>query len=299
MASLSPQAAEQALDSEDGESGHSLPQPLSKPVRHSSAREPRAQAVHNIALKIENCALAPSRLRAEEVPLVFLVLLGHGREQWVEKLESSPPALQENHQKSMSDHLQILEALRLFNQYVSVGDELGCYPYFQYFFFGIPELAPMYRIRVGLAVGLTGRPGRDYTTDVAVLQQEAADDEKEGDVSPAVLMVLNKEFTMQMIVEVKKRVGLLMLETEALAELLLQAFYVFKGRGTFLAGRRLLCCLADFHNFHYFKLRYREEEEHYYPLQLEQYSHSTSEQPPQAAEYSVHMQRLVQKLKKL
>ena len=53
-------------------------------------------------------------------------------------------------------------------------------------------MAPAYRIRVGLVAGLTKRPGRNYTTDLAVLQQaeECAADEKEGEVSSTMVMVL-------------------------------------------------------------------------------------------------------------
>ena len=58
---------------------------------------------------------------------------------------------------------------------------------------------------------------------------------------------------MQLIVEVKKHLGVLEFETEPLAELLLQAYYLFKGRGAYLTGEKLLCCLAEFHMFHYFR----------------------------------------------
>ena len=57
-----------------------------------------------------------------------------------------------------------------------------------------------------------------------------------------------------MIVEIKKHLGVLEVETQALAELLLQAFYLLNGYSAYMVGKSLLCCLADFHHFHYFRL---------------------------------------------
>ena len=46
--------------------------------------------------------------------------------------------------------------------------------------------------------------------------------------------------------EVKKCLGRLELETEALAEMLLQAYYVLHGHATAAVGNSCLFCLCDF-----------------------------------------------------
>ena len=53
---------------------------------------------------------------------------------------------------------------------------------------------------------------------------------------------------------IEKHLGVLLVEGQALSELMLQAYYLLSGRSSFMVGERLLCCLADFQNFHYFKL---------------------------------------------
>ena len=57
-----------------------------------------------------------------------------------------------------------------------------------------------------------------------------------------------------LVAEVKKHLGRLELETEALAEMLLQAYYVLHGHATAAVGNSCLFCLCDFTTFHYFRL---------------------------------------------
>ena len=60
--------------------------------------------------------------------------------------------------------------------------------------------------------------------------------------------------TVKMIVEVKKSLGPLEMEAVPMAELLLQAHYVFQGVNSFEIEDCCIFCLCDFMNFHYFKL---------------------------------------------
>ena len=117
--------------------------PAKRPRRSTAAELLRKQALDDLTVKIHDCALAPSKLDAQEVPLTFMILLGQCREQWVEKLKASTPSLETKHENG-DVHLKTLSALEMFTEFVSVGDEQGCYPYFQDFFLGIPAVALVY-----------------------------------------------------------------------------------------------------------------------------------------------------------
>ena len=54
--------------------------------------------------------------------------------------------------------------------------------------------------------------------------------------------------------EVKKHLGVLAVERTALAELLLQSYYLLHGHSQYSVGERCVGCLADFNTFHYFRL---------------------------------------------
>lgn len=90
--------------------------------------------------------------------------------------------------------------------------------------------------------------------------------------------------------EVKKHLGRLELEADALAELLLQAYYALYDHSAASVGTSCLFCLCDFTTFHYFRL----SRSGLTPLHLEQYWKVVCDQPPQAESYKNHISSLLE-----
>ena len=179
----------------------------------------------------------------------WLVQLCHVDKEPQTQPPSPPPTVQANQKSDTQKNTLHTESLC-----AELKDEHSCYVYF---FFGLVEVHPEYKVQVGLFVELTGRQGQDYITDLAVshpgIIEEQNTDQGAKEAAP-MIMVLGRGDCIKMIIIMKKGLGVLEMEGTAVAELLLQAYYLSQ-HSPYAVKEQVVCCLADLHHFHCFRLR--------------------------------------------